>query len=89
MNVFIVISSQLSIVAASAALGVSDIPWPGPAAAVRVGWLNGAPILNPSQIQLDKSALSLLYAGREDYTVRISRSGCGEEIVRSSFVRCS
>ena len=63
---------QLGIVAASAALSVSGLPWPGPVSAVRVGWLNNAPVLNPSQSQLDTSALSLLYAGAGDNAVTTS-----------------
>ena len=54
---------QLSIVAASAALFASDIPWNGPVGAVRVGSINGQLIVNPTAAQLTESSLNLLYAG--------------------------
>src|SRR5580765_756672 len=41
-------SDVLSIIAASAALSVSDIPWDGPLGAVRVGRVNGQLIANPT-----------------------------------------
>ncbi len=52
-----------AIVAASAALMVSDIPWDGPVGAVRVGRIDGEFIINPSQEQLVASALDFVVAG--------------------------
>src|SRR5436189_2504497 len=45
----------LAIVAASAALTVSNIPWNGPVGAVRVGRIGGEFVINPSQEQLAES----------------------------------
>lgn len=50
---------------ASAALGVSDIPWDGPIAGVRVGRVDGAFVLNPTQDELAKSTMNITVAGSE------------------------
>jgi polyribonucleotide nucleotidyltransferase len=60
---------MLSVIAASAALHVSSIPFDGPIAAARVGWLGGRPVLAPSYEEEEASALSLLYTGTADKTV--------------------
>src|SRR5713226_8769923 len=49
----------LSIIGASAALTISDIPFTGPLGAVRVGYVDGNFIFNPTSSQLDKSTLDL------------------------------
>ncbi len=56
----------LAINAASAALMVSDIPWNGPVGAVRVGYINGKLIVNPTEEQMEESLLDLVVAGHED-----------------------
>src|SRR5215831_5372118 len=57
---------MISIVGASTALTLSDIPWNGPIAAVRVGRIGGKLVINPSTSQLDDSDLNLIVAaGRE------------------------
>ncbi|CAK9822746.1 Polyribonucleotide nucleotidyltransferase 1, mitochondrial [Anthophora retusa] len=50
----------LSINAASAALSISDIPWNGPIAAVRVGLINEEYVVNPSKRELQQSKLNLV-----------------------------
>src|ERR1700739_3551263 len=45
----------LSIIGASAALSVSDIPWAGPLGAVRVGRINGKFIVNPTPVHQAES----------------------------------
>src|SRR6476660_8284989 len=55
----------LSIIGASAALMVSDIPWEGPLGAVRVGRVNGQFIANPTHSQMKESDLDLVYVGNE------------------------
>ena len=54
-----------AINAASAALSVSDIPWNGPIAAVRVGCVEGELIVNPTRREMSKSSLSLVLAAVE------------------------
>ena len=56
----------LAINAASAAIMISDIPWNGPVAAVRVGRVDGQLIANPTFSEMDKSDLDLRIAGTRD-----------------------
>ena len=57
----------VAMIAASAALTLSDIPWSGPIGAVRVGMAeNGSLILNPSAEESQASALDLLLSGTQD-----------------------
>jgi len=53
----------LSIIGASAALSISDIPWEGPVGAVRVGLIDGTLVLNPTFSELSRSRLDLTIAG--------------------------
>ncbi|MDD5238823.1 MAG: polyribonucleotide nucleotidyltransferase, partial [Candidatus Omnitrophica bacterium] len=50
----------LSVIGASAALSISDIPFYGPLACCRVGMVNGEFILNPTYAELDNSALDVV-----------------------------
>ena len=54
-----------AMIAASAALAVSGIPFDGPIGAARVGHVNGQYVLNPSRAQLADSRLNLVVAGTE------------------------
>jgi polyribonucleotide nucleotidyltransferase len=56
----------LAINAASAAVTISDIPWNGPVGAVRVGYINGEFVVNPTFEQIDDSELDLRLAGTSD-----------------------
>ncbi len=56
----------LSATAASAALSISDIPWEGPTACVRVGYIDGNYVINPTSSQLALSRLDLVVAGTRD-----------------------
>ena len=56
----------LAINAASAALMISDIPWPGPVGAVRIGMKNGEFMVNPTTSQMEGSDLDLRIAGTAD-----------------------
>ncbi|MFU8827165.1 MAG: polyribonucleotide nucleotidyltransferase, partial [Brevefilum sp.] len=53
----------LSINAASASLMISDIPWAGPIGAVRIGYLNGELVVNPTFPEMEESKLDLIVAG--------------------------
>src|SRR3954471_21530763 len=59
----------LSIVGASAALTVSDIPWDGPLGAVRIGRVNGQFVANPTHEQAAESDLDLVYVGNAEDVV--------------------
>ncbi len=54
-----------AMIAASAALAVSGIPFNGPIGAARVGYANGQYLLNPSRAQQADSKLNLVVAGTE------------------------
>ena len=56
-------SDLLALVAASAALTVSGVPFMGPIAASRVGWIDGKPVLNPTIPDMANSSLDLVVAG--------------------------
>ncbi len=56
----------LAVNSASAALMISDIPWDGPIAAVRVARVNGQLVVNPTYQQMDESDLDLRIAGSRD-----------------------
>jgi polyribonucleotide nucleotidyltransferase len=54
-----------AMLAVSAALEISGIPFNGPIGACRVGYVNGAYVLNPTATQLKESKLNLVVAGTE------------------------
>ncbi len=54
-----------ALIGASAALAISGIPFSGPIGAARVGYHNGAYILNPTASQLKDSQLNLVVAGTQ------------------------
>ena len=56
----------LGAVAASAALAISDIPFTGPIAEVRVGRINGEFVINPTYTQIQTSDLDITVAGTDD-----------------------
>jgi polyribonucleotide nucleotidyltransferase len=56
----------LSILGASAALAISDIPFNGPVGAVRVGYVDGELVFNPTVAQVERSTLDLRLAGTAD-----------------------
>src|SRR5690349_1997625 len=56
----------LSMVATSAALTVSGVPFMGPIGAARVGYLDGKYVINPTLEQTEKSDLDLVVAGTQE-----------------------
>ncbi len=56
----------LAIIAASAALHISDIPWNGPVAGATIGFVDGEFIVNPTATQMEHSSLDLTIAGTSD-----------------------
>lgn len=65
------VSDILGITGMSAALMISDIPFNGPVAAVRVGILEGNPILNPDLSESERLDLNIVVAGTEDAVVMV------------------
>ena len=68
----------LSINAASAALMISDVPWGGPVAAVRVGHVDGVYMINPTTSDQEHSDLDLRIAGTRDAILMVE---CGAQEV--------
>ncbi len=67
----------LSIIASSAALAVSGMPFMGPVGASRVGFIDGKYVLNPSKIELEKSKLDLVVAGTKDAVLMVESEASG------------
>ncbi|MCJ8331962.1 MAG: polyribonucleotide nucleotidyltransferase [Lentisphaeria bacterium] len=77
----------LSILGASVALAISDIPFGGPIGALRVGRVDGEFIANPTHEQMEVSEIDLVYAGIEDKTIMIEGGGneISEEVLRDAL----
>jgi polyribonucleotide nucleotidyltransferase len=61
----------LSVIGASAALCISDIPFHGPIGAVRVARINGRFVFNPTASEMEESTLDLRMAGTRDGVVMV------------------
>lgn len=59
----------LAVTGASAALGVSDIPFDGPISCTRMGYVDGEFVINPSYEELESSLLDLIVAGSKSGVV--------------------
>ena len=75
---------MLSVIAASAALHISEVPFMGPIGAVRVGRLNGQFVYNPTQKQRTEGDLDLLYSGTHDKFLMME--GSAQEISEADFL---
>ncbi len=67
----------LSIIASSAALAISGLPFQGPIAASRVGFKDGKCLLNPSPKELEESKLDLVVAGTKDAVLMVESEASG------------
>ena len=61
----------LAMTGASAALTISDIPFQGPIAGVRVGYIDGQYVINPTNDQLQVSGMEIVVAGTRDAVVMV------------------
>jgi len=61
----------LSAVGASAALSLSEIPFDGPVSVVRLGYVNGEYVVNPTFAQLEESSLDMVVASTRDMVVMV------------------
>jgi len=78
----------LAVIAASAALSISNIPWNGPVAAVRVGQVKGELVLNPVNGDLEESNLDLTISGTKE-KINMLEAGANivpEEEIMNAFV---
>jgi len=75
----------LGVTAASTALSLSKVPWNGPIAAVRVGRVEGAWILNPTFQQLEFSDVDLTVSGSRDSIVMVE--GGALELTEAEIIK--
>jgi len=73
----------LSIIGASAALTISDIPFGGPVGAVRVGYADGKLLFNPTATEMQNSLLDLRIAGTADAIIMVEAGATevSEEVI--------
>ena len=77
-------TDALALIASSAALTISWIPFSGPVAAVRIGYINGEYIVNPKNSELLKSDLDIIVAGSKDAILMIE--GEAKEVSEEVFI---
>jgi len=70
-------SDVVSLIGASAALTISDIPFDGPIGGVRVGRLDGEPVVNPSVDDAELCDIDLLVAARREAIVMVEGGAQG------------
>lgn len=75
----------VAAIAASAAIVISDIPWNGPTASIRVGMINGEFVLNPTGEQREISDLDLVVSSSEKDVVMIEAGA--KEISESDMLK--
>ncbi len=74
-----------SIIAASAALHISDVPWSGPIGAVRVGMIDGEFVANPTIPDMENSTLDLRVAGTADAIIMVEAGA--NEVDEETMIR--
>ena len=77
-----------AMIGASAALTISDIPFEGPIGGVRVGYVNGELVINPTVKQQEESELSLVVAGTMDAVLMVEAGAneISEEIMLKAIM---
>ncbi len=77
-----------AMIATSAALSISGIPFNGPIGAARVGYINGEYVLNPGQTQLKDSQMDLVVAGTESAVLMVESEAqqLSEEVMLGAVV---
>ena len=76
----------LGTIGASAALSISDIPWDGPVASVRVGRVEGEFVINPDFENLEKSDMEVIVSGTSDSILMVE--GSADFISEDDFISC-
>ena len=73
----------MSVIGGSAVLMMSEIPFEGPASAVRVGYINGELVINPAMSQMEESQLDLVVASTGEAVVMLEAGAknASEEVV--------
>ncbi|MFZ2653940.1 MAG: polyribonucleotide nucleotidyltransferase, partial [Victivallales bacterium] len=80
-------SDVLTMLGASTALTLSDMPFLGPIGALRVGYVDGKFVANPTHAERAKSQLELVYAGVADKVIMIEGDAkeCSEDLLRDAM----
>ena len=80
---------MITIIGASAALTISDIPFEGPISATRMGYIDGEFVVNPSYEQLETSDLDLMVAGSRSGVIMMEAgaSEVSEDVVLEAIER--
>jgi polyribonucleotide nucleotidyltransferase len=78
----------VAMIGASAALAISGIPFGGPIAAARVGYMNGQYVLNPTTTELPQSDLDLVVAGTANAVLMVESEAAilSEEVMLGAVV---
>jgi len=82
-------ADTVALIGASAALQVSDIPFRGPIAGVRIGRIRGVLTVNPLQSQVEKSDINLFVAAGRDAIIMVeggARVVAEEEMLEALFL---
>jgi polyribonucleotide nucleotidyltransferase len=77
-----------ALIATSAALAISGIPFAGPIGAARVAYINGEYVLNPSNTELAESQMDLIVAGTEAAVLMVESEAkqLGEDLMLGGIV---
>lgn len=77
----------LACVAASSAICVSDIPFPDPVSTVRIGYKDGAFLINPTYAEMEGLKMDLMIAGTDDSIVMVEgeMDEVSEELMMEAF----
>lgn len=76
----------ISINAASAAISVSDVPWNGPVGAVRLGFIDGEVLVNPTRKELLSSSLNLVVTATKQNLV-VMMEGNANNILQQDLLK--
>lgn len=81
--------APLAIIAASAALAISDIPFLGPVGAVQVGYIDGKLHINPPMSDMARSDLDLVVAGTKDAVLMVEAGAkeLSEEVMLEAVIQ--
>lgn len=78
-----------AVLATSAALAISDLPWQGPVGSMRVGYVpknsEGSFVINPTYQDLDYSIMDLIISGKENKTIMIE--GSAQEVPEEILIK--
>jgi len=78
------ISDILGIIAMSAALSISDIPFDGPVGAVRIGIVGESFVVNPDLVEIEECDFNLIVAGTEKAVMMVE--GGGSEVSEAVLI---